>query len=91
MPPEMYSLDNSQNETPTLFFYDAIAARTWFFPYSYVPVIRLKTWRINFNGSIEYNNRYSGIGATEYSATLQKPETGYGPYNDYIRGQWQRR
>lgn len=89
MPPLQFSLDRNQNGTPTLFFYDAIAARTLFFPYSYVPVIRLKAWSIRFDGEVEGVNQYRGRGALEHNAALEKPETGYGPYNDYIRGQWQ--
>lgn len=93
-----YQLEQSQTETPTLFFYDAIAARTWFFPYSYVPVIRLKPWRINFNGTVMFfdgtrqQGWYKGDGAVEGdTTTMTTPETAYGPYNSFIQTRWLRR
>lgn len=49
----------------------------------------LSDWRAEIGYSDV--NRYRGRGASEHNATLKKPETGYGPYNDYIRDQWQQR
>jgi hypothetical protein len=92
-----FSIERDQSQTPTLKFYTAIAARTAFFPFSYVPVLQTGGWQINFNGTANYDpilgrqyDRADNAGAQTHTPTLQQPETGYGPYNNLIRGRWER-
>ncbi len=93
-----FSIERTQSQTPTLKFYTAIAARTAFFPFSYVPILQTDGWQINFNGTADYDpvsgrlqyNPGEDAGAQTHTPTLQQPETGYGPYNNLIRGQWER-
>jgi len=93
-----FSIERNQSQTPTLKFYTAIAARTAFFPFSYVPMLQTGGWQINFNGTADYDpvsgrlqyNRGDNAGAQTHTPTLQQPETGYGPYNNLIRRQWER-
>lgn len=75
-----------QDQTPTLRFYVSLAARTNFFPFSYVPVHQLTTWLINFNGTPRSWGNYEGEGATEWSgSTMRQPETVFGSYNQKLR------
>jgi len=82
-----------QNNTPSLRFYSAIAVRTFFFPFSYVPVYQLPTWRISFNGEASSWNpltypqgTWEGTGAQLGGGnTMQQPETFFGPYNVKIQ------
>jgi hypothetical protein len=87
-----------QNNTPSLHFYSAIAVRTFFFPFSYVPVHPLVTWRISFNGEalswdpLTYpQGTWRGTGAQLGGGnTMQQPETFFGPYNVKIQYDWRR-
>jgi len=87
-----------QNNTPSLHFYSAIAVRTFFFPFSYVPVYQLPTWSISFNGeAISWNpstypqGTWEGTGAQLGGGnTMQQPETFFGPYNVKIQPDWRR-
>ena len=98
VPPWIDDLINNQirrvqNNTPSLHFYSAIAVRTFFFPFSYVPVYQLPTWRISFNGeAISWNpltypqGTWRGTGAQLGGGnTMQRPETAFGPYNAKIQ------
>jgi hypothetical protein len=87
-----------QNNTPSLHFYSAIAVRTFFFPFSYVPVHPLVTWRISFNGEalsrdpLTYpQGTWRGTGAQlQGGNTMQQPKTFFGPYNVKIQSDWRR-
>ncbi|GBC94219.1 hypothetical protein HRbin15_02727 [bacterium HR15] len=93
-----YSIAREQTSTPTLMFYTAIAVRTQFFPFSYVPVIATGGWKINFNGTASYDplsgqlgySPANGGGVHTHTPTLGQPETLYGPYNSKINGRWER-
>jgi len=81
-----------QNHTPHLLFYSAIAVRTFFFPFSYVPVKPLDTWSISFNGEaigwVGEQGTWRGTGAVlRRSNAMQQPETAFGPYNKKIQYQ----
>jgi len=86
-----------QNNTPSLHFYSAIAVRTFFFPFSYVPVYQLPTWSISFNGEASSWNpltypqgTWEGTGAQlEGGNTMQQTETFFG-YNVKIQPDWRR-
>jgi len=85
-----FSILTDQRNTPTLYFYSAIAARTYFFPFSYVPIHQLPGWSINFNGNPSWDltsgrGTWRGTGAMSWSSTLQQPETVFGPYNNKIQ------
>lgn len=91
-----FAIGRNQQSTPTLQFYTAIAVRTYFFPFSYVPVVQAGGWRINFNGSAIYDPvsrqmQYMSAQGPEglrYTPTLTQPETGCGPYNSKIQGEF---
>ncbi len=88
-----YEMEVQQQNTPTLQFHCAIAARTVYFPYSYVPVIRLKDWQVNFNGSFS-GDRYRAPedAISEDTSSMTTPETVFGLYNRLllwsIQPQW---
>jgi hypothetical protein len=94
VPTQLYDqIIRDQRRTPRLHFYSAIAVRTFFFPFSYVPVYQLPTWRISFNGeAISWNpltypqGTWRGTGAQLGGGnTMQQPETAFGPYNAKIQ------
>ena len=68
-------------------FYVSLATRTYFFPFSYVPIHKLTSWQINFNGTPRSWGNYEGAGATRWSSTMQQPETVFGPYNKKLRSE----
>lgn len=87
-----FQIQQQQNNTPSLLFYSAIAVRTFFFPFSYVPVKPLSTWRISFNGKAMSwagnQGTWEGEGAlSRGSNAMQQPETAFGPYNQKIQYQ----
>jgi len=94
VPTQLYDqISRYQRRTPRLHFYSAIAVRTFFFPFSYVPVYQLPTWSISFNGEalswdpLTYpQGTWDGTGAQLGGGnTMQQPETAFGPYNAKIQ------
>jgi len=94
-----FTISSTQSQTPTLYFYTSVAMRTYFFPFSYVPVVQTGGWKINFNGTASYDpvtgamqymaNQNAGA-SDQYTPSLQQPETGFGPYNSMIKWRFRR-